>query len=665
MRTPVAFDTETFLINQTGKASTLTVPRMVCMSVAEEGETPMLFERDRAVHVIKALFERDDIDLVGHNVAFDMLVVIRAVREELGVDLLPRAFELYDQGRIHDTQVRETLYDIERGGRFRRGSYSLSDLVSRRLGEKVAGKSGPDVWRLRYNELDGVHADSYPTAAAEYALLDAVYTLRVFKHQPSYIPTADFQAASDFVLSMISAWGVMIDYEWALAIDGWYARLESFALAELKAFGLATSTGSIPRKPKQALFIEGFHELGLKPKLTPKGQVSTDKEAMSMLAKGGFVHPAFRALSDHSRATKFRSTYLEPMLAAGEANAPLCGRYNVSVDSTRTSASNPNLQNIVSRNNPIENVGIQWFHAIEGKMSPVERLTHPRGFALGTDIRGSIVARPGCQIVGADYTAIELAGLAQVIANLGLWGPVGTLAPMGEAINAGDDLHLRVVAQIRSTSYEEVCAVHNEWKDAQKNGRVPEDFSIDFDRFTAKSANYSFPVGSAASTWAANLRKMGVDMTDHRAEDIKEAWFGAWPEMRVYRDYVSSLEQPDGMYVVDMHGPNRMTSGWAKRKTDRFTSAANTFFQSIVASGAKLALQMISRGCYVEPESPLYGSRIIIFEHDAVYLESPEDKAEEAAAELTKRMIAGMKVFLPDVVVEADADIYPERWCHK
>ena len=61
----------------------------------------------------------------------------------------------------------------------------------------------------------------------------------------------------------------------------------------------------------------------------------------------------------------------------------------------------------------------------------------------------------------------------------------------------------------------------------------------------------------------------------------------------------------------------------------------------------------------MEPSSPLYGSRPILFLHDEIICESPEDRAPEAADELARLMVAAAKPFTPDLTMKT------EPWCSR
>ena len=64
---------------------------------------------------------------------------------------------------------------------------------------------------------------------------------------------------------------------------------------------------------------------------------------------------------------------------------------------------------------------------------------------------------------------------------------------------------------------------------------------------------------------------------------------------------------------------------------------------------------------YCNPKSPLYGSRIVAFIYDEILMECPEEKAHEAAMELTRLMLQGMQIFLPDIPSKVEVEMM-RRW---
>ncbi len=85
------------------------------------------------------------------------------------------------------------------------------------------------------------------------------------------------------------------------------------------------------------------------------------------------------------------------------------------------------------------------------------------------------------------------------------------------------------------------------------------------------------------------------------------------------------------------------------RRTDKFAKMNNTWFQGLGADATGEAGWLICEGCYFDPSSPLYGSRMVNYVHDEFILESPKNRAREAAAELARVMKVGADRFLPDV----------------
>lgn len=663
MRT-IAFDTETYPFYKTGKATKDIVPRLVCMSWSD-GTTTELLERAKAVPLfVSWLRDPDGVVLVGLNLAFDLAVMIRAINEEYPQD----SEEL---GRIifavkkWDIGIETKLLDISLGGMYLRGRYNLAALTNRWLGEELGGKKreglGPDVWRNRYNELEGMDAKDYPTAAYHYALRDADVTWRIFAKlqtvpNPNRGGTA-IRSQYAFDMHLMSAWGLMVDEPWIHAIKAHYeteaARYRQvLETAEVVMPDGTTQAfiqnGTMKRVVIQEVVRRAWASVGEPPQLTPSGGIQTDAKVIKDLESKGVDEPLFQAYTRHNRAVKFLSTYVEPLLDAGPG--PICTRYDETKDSGRSSASGPNVQNFPSRKNKQDKTALKTWEMIQEQEADVEegeaieRLL--AGFVTGPDLRGAFIPRPGCVFVAADYTAIEMAGLAQVCRNL--TGEMGTLAL---AINERLDLHLYVAAKLLGISYQE-CRERYDAKDTEV---------ADW-RQISKIANYGFAGGASARTFIEYAAGFDMKVDLSLAEKVKEAWLAAWSEMLPYFQYISSCETARGTFHVEQHGPNRKTTGWRLRVTSRYTAAANTLFQGIVADGALYSLHMIVKACYVEDDSPLYGCRPLLFVHDEIVIEAPAERAEAASVELSRLMVAGMKVFLPDLLVEADPKILPERW---
>lgn len=336
----IAFDTETYPIVTTGKATQLVVPKLVCLSFSDKHDSGVVLA-DEAVPMFARWIRDENVMLAGVNIYFDLNVMIHASDDPT---LGHAVYEAVEDGRIFDASDYQKLADIRRGGLYSRGfGYGLKDLVKRHLGEQVEGKSGPDAWRMRYNELADVPVDQWPEAAYEYAHLDAVYTRRITEkmieeYGHEIAPQQRIlQTGGGWALSLMSAWGLMTDTEFAQHIDAYYAREEDRLAQELRDAGIMRDDGVVGQKEKKALVSKAWEDLGENPVLTAKGNISTSKNTLKVLLEDyEYDEPAFVSLIDYNRATKFRSTYMEPILDS--QGGPLCPRYHTIVNSGRTSS---------------------------------------------------------------------------------------------------------------------------------------------------------------------------------------------------------------------------------------------------------------------------------------------------------------------------------------
>ena len=136
---------------------------------------------------------------------------------------------------------------------------------------------------------------------------------------------------------------------------------------------------------------------------------------------------------------------------------------------------------------------------------------------------------------------------------------------------------------------------------------------------------------------------------------IHEQWHRAWPEMKHYFNYVYSIVGTTGEGKVVSPRSGFVRGGLS------FTQLSNHYFQSLTATGAKDALWHVSRECYSVPESPLYGCRPIIFMHDEVITEMPEERASAAAERQAEVMVEVMQRWIPDIPIKA-SPVLMRRW---
>ncbi len=647
----VAFDTETHLI-----APGLLTPKLVCVSVAFDNEV-QLYDRFTGTNVVEDLLQKPDVVLVGHNVAYD-LGVLCARRPEL----LPLVFDAMDAGRIRDTKIRQELLDIASGRSTRNGAtfalrngewvkaaYSLAGLAGHYLGkDRFAEKTDSDAWRLRYAELEDVPVDQWPVEAVRYAKEDAEDTLAIFLAQGGLKndqPTEVEQVRAAWALHLMSVWGVRTD---ATSVESLERRLlEEQARLRKRVIqagilvpkrvpeaeaefheevvkrkkatkkdlqpaldgsspeieyedGVAyvvTRTRTPMRWAKDSKKIEAYTKRyletrGMDVELTATGRVSTAKDTLKQT--GSYL---LDLVADGGGVDKVLGTYV-PVLKDG-TQRPINARFNTLVNSGRTSCSEPNLQNL------------------------------PSGRKVG-GTRECFVPRDGFVYVSVDYDTLELRALAQVC--LTLFGR----SEMAAAINADRDLHSQVGATMLGMTYEEV-----------EKGKKVKGSPAKTARDAAKVFNFGAPGGLGAASLVDFARAgYGVTINEQQAREMKAQWLRAWPEMVTYFEWVN---QAVGLGEAVLRHP---ITGFVRGDVG-YTDGCNHLFQHLAAQGAKRALYRAAREAYAEPDSPFFGSRPVVFVHDEIIAEVPEDRAAPASNRLAQIMCEEMAQLIPDVKITA------------
>lgn len=173
---------------------------------------------------------------------------------------------------------------------------------------------------------------------------------------------------------------------------------------------------------------------------------------------------------------------------------------------------------------------------------------------------------------------------------------------------------------------------------------------------------------------------------------LKKLWLQQWPENTEYFSFINncidygqqitSKELDRWPWLKEVYAPGTQLapaeimqhhSGRIRGGLD-YCSAANGFFQGLLGDLAKDAVRQISRECYDNtyrvPEmryfnsvkspyagmqSPLYGSHLIVFQHDEVIPELVESQMHDAAVRLSEVMVDSMRFYCPDLVSAAKA----------
>lgn len=603
--TPFAFDTETGLIQYNVKA-----PPVVCVSYAfPKGWvstklcpqipdlTTGLLHHSEAEPSLRKWLDDPELILIGANTSYDMGVVMQNYPK-----LLSLVWQAYEDDRVQDVLLRQKIIDIAQGTywsyRPKKGAYSLKGLTERYF--KIDLDKGENTWRLRYIDLLNVPLSKWPEDAKQYAISDAEATLLVYleqeRHFHDLLDDSCRQGRAAWWLHLMTAWGICTDQaavsrlEHAVKLE--HDELQKALLAEGLVKYVGKKVVEIRRDTKAAkkVMVRAMSALGRDVALTPKGGIALDKNAC-------------KESEDITLEGYAELTHLSTLLSKdipGLQKPEIHSRFEVLLETGRTSSSGPNIQN------PSRTGGV----------------------------RECYVPRKGCVFVDADYDIIELRTFAQAC----LWS-VGT-SKLAEALNRGYDPHLSLGAQLINITYDE----------AVSRKRDPD---VKDARQYAKPGNFGFPGGMGASRFKDYAKESyGIEFTLEQAVKIRETWFETWPEAKLYFEWITDEEKNDWYFDVDHTRVCRVKQFVSNRYRGgcSYSEAANTRFQGLAADIGKASGFLIARECYDESrKSVLFGSRIVNFIHDQHLVESPEALAHECAQRVGQLMVEAAKPFIPDV----------------
>ena len=367
------------------------------------------------------------------------------------------------------------------------------------------------------------------------------------------------------VLADMTRTGVLVDKD---GIEQFGVKLRTELEQVLTRIHMETGSASFnPNSPKQ-LGEMLFDTMGLPHgKKTQRGW-STDAETLEALRD----YPLVEDILQYRAYQKLNSTYVEGLLKVIAEDGRIHTRFNQTEARTgRLSSDNPNLQNIPIRTE------------------------------LGSQLRAYFVARPGCVLVDADYSQIELRILAHVTGD----------EHMQQAFLTGEDIHRSTAAKIYGLPLEQVTP------------RL---------RSSAKAINFGIMYGKGAYSLSKDI---GVSVKE--ADAFLKNYLATFPKVSGYMDKTISDARSCG-YVSTLFGRRRSLPELASNNHNIRASgermARNTPIQGTAADVIKLAMVRVWRRLRDEKME----SRLILTVHDELIVEAPEAEAAKAAAILQEEM---------------------------
>lgn len=435
-------------------------------------------------------------------------------------------------------------------------SHALPEVVLRRQGRKLSNSVAE--WADATRELAGFLV---PEIAREE--LKALYE--------------EIELPLSGVLADVEAFGVRLDAQVLARMSGEFDK-ELTGLT-LEIYDLAGQPFDID-SPKQLgeILFEKLKLPGGK-RLKKSGQYSTDASVLESLAE---KHELPRKIIDYRTRTKLKSTYLD---ALPKFINPETGRLHTTFNQTvartgRLSSSNPNLQNI------------------------------PIGEEFGLRIRSAFVADPGCRLISADYSQVELRVLAHLADD-----PV-----LIEAFRRGEDIHARTALEIFG---------------------VPPALQSHEHRRMAKAINYGVVYGLSSFGLAG---RTGTSRTE--AQQYIEAYFRRYGKVKEFVDHLVEEARTTGRVrtlfgrlrpIPEINSQDRPSRERAERE------AMNTPVQGTAADLMKLAMIKVHTGLGREKMR----TRMLLTVHDELVFEAPEAELEQAREVIQAEMEGAYPLKVP------------------
>lgn len=418
-------------------------------------------------------------------------------------------------------------------------NHSLEDGVLRRQGRKLSGSTGDRADATR--ELASLFV---PEIAREELK-------RVFEE-------IDLPLSS--VLADVETFGIRLDASVLASMSSEFDKDLTDLTREI--YDLAGQPFDID-SPKQLgdILFERLKLPGGK-RLKKSGQYSTDASVLEFLAE---KYGLPRKIIEYRTRTKLKSTYLD---ALPKFINPQTGRLHTTFSQTgartgRLSSFNPNLQNI------------------------------PIGDEFGLRIRSAFVADPGCRLISADYSQVELRVLAHLAND----------SVLIEAFTQGEDIHARTAQEIFG---------------------VPPALQNHEHRRMAKAINYGVVYGLSSFGLA---ERTGTSKTE--AQQYIDAYFQRYSKVKELIDRLVEEARTTGRVrtlfgrlrpIPDINSRDVPSRNRAERE------AMNSPIQGTAADLMKLAMIKV----HARLEREKMKTRMLLTVHDELVFEAPEAELERA-----------------------------------
>ena len=385
---------------------------------------------------------------------------------------------------------------------------------------------------------------------------------------------AEVELPLALVLADMERTGMLVDKEGLVAFgEKMKQELEGCLARIYEQVGYEFNVNS-PKQLGKAL----FEDLKLPPRKKTKSGYSTNAETLESLRS---EHPVIDDILQYRTYQKLNSTYVEGLLKVIGPDGRMHSTFNQTEARTgRLSSSEPNMQNIPIRT------------------------------PLGSQLRQFFVAKPGCTLVDADYSQIELRLLAHISGD----------ESMRQAFLTGQDIHRSTAAKIYN---------------------LPPEMITPALRSSAKAVNFGIVYGIGAFSLSRD-----INVSVKEADQFIKNYLATFPGVKNYMDETIAHGTEKG-YVTTLFGRRRALPELASKNHNLRAlgerMAMNTPIQGTAADVIKLAMVKVWRRLRTEGLT----AKLILQVHDELIVEAPEAEAETVARILKEEMEGAVSYSVP------------------
>ena len=385
---------------------------------------------------------------------------------------------------------------------------------------------------------------------------------------------AEVELPLALVLADMERTGMLVDRDGLVAFgEKMKQELEGCLARIYEQVGYEFNVNS-PKQLGEALFVK----MGLPPRKKTKSGYSTNAETLESLRNES---PVIDDILQYRTYQKLNSTYVEGLLKVIGPDGRMHSTFNQTEARTgRLSSSEPNMQNIPIRT------------------------------PLGSQLRQFFVAKPGCTLVDADYSQIELRLLAHISGD----------ESMRQAFLTGQDIHRSTAAKIYN---------------------LPPEMITPALRSSAKAVNFGIVYGIGAFSLSRD-----INVSVKEADQFIKNYLATFPGVKNYMDETIAHGTEKG-YVTTLFGRRRALPELASKNHNLRAlgerMAMNTPIQGTAADVIKLAMVKVWRRLRAEG----LAANLILQVHDELIVEAPEAEAETVARILKEEMEGAVSYSVP------------------